>query len=142
MKPRVVLRFFKNEQIKRRNDDDFLLWFTMTMHHVIMPSVWRNFWPQTKTFQYCGGAPSYSPDLSPCDFFLFPRVKQVVKGTAFRSPGNLYPNVRDEGLAVKRFQKCYENWKKRMCFNTYLNICVFYNQSRYLIVQTLYDTFF
>ena len=25
--------------------------------------------------------PPYSPDLAPCDFFLFPKLKGVIKGT-------------------------------------------------------------
>ena len=29
--------------------------------------------------------PSYSPDLAPCDFFLFPKVKNIIKGTHFSS---------------------------------------------------------
>ena len=29
--------------------------------------------------------PPYSPDLAPCDFFLFPKVKSVLKGTHFES---------------------------------------------------------
>ena len=29
--------------------------------------------------------PPYSPDLSPCDFFLFPEVKRRLKGTLFES---------------------------------------------------------
>ena len=29
--------------------------------------------------------PPYSPDLSPCDFFLFPEVKKQLKGTLFES---------------------------------------------------------
>jgi len=55
----------------------------------------------------------YSPDTSLCDFFLFPRVKRVVKGTRF-DKGNRYPNVRDSrDCRVKEFQKCYETRKKR-----------------------------
>ena len=27
--------------------------------------------------------PPYSPDLAPCDFFLFPKLKGVIKGTRF-----------------------------------------------------------
>jgi histone-lysine N-methyltransferase SETMAR len=29
--------------------------------------------------------PPYSPDLALCDFFLFPKVKSVLKGTRFAS---------------------------------------------------------
>ena len=28
--------------------------------------------------------PPYSPDLAPCDFFLFPKLKEVIKGTHFQ----------------------------------------------------------
>jgi len=27
--------------------------------------------------------PPYSPDLAPCDFYLFPKIKSVLKGTHF-----------------------------------------------------------
>lgn len=57
----------------------------------------------------------YSPDMSACDFFLFPRVKQVVKGTHFESVTDIQSSVtrvlRD--LPIEAFQKCYEGWKKR-----------------------------
>ena len=29
--------------------------------------------------------PPYSPDLAPCDFFLFPKLKGIIKGTRFVS---------------------------------------------------------
>ena len=29
--------------------------------------------------------PPYSPDLAPCDFFLFTKVKSALKGTRFES---------------------------------------------------------
>jgi hypothetical protein len=28
--------------------------------------------------------PPYSPDLAPCDFFLFPRLKSILKGKQFQ----------------------------------------------------------
>jgi transposase len=31
--------------------------------------------------------PPYSPDLAPCDFFLFPKIKSALKGTRFESVG-------------------------------------------------------
>ena len=30
--------------------------------------------------------PPYSPDLALCDFFLFPKLKEVIKGTRFQKP--------------------------------------------------------
>jgi len=59
--------------------------------------------------------PPYSPDMSPCDFFLFPRIKQVVKGTHFDSVKDIQTSVTKvlQELPVNDFQKSYENWKKR-----------------------------
>jgi hypothetical protein len=33
--------------------------------------------------------PPYSPDLTPCDFYLFPNIKPVLKGTHFVSVENV-----------------------------------------------------
>ena len=41
--------------------------------------------------------PPYSPDLSPCDFFLFPRLKKMLSGNKYTSTSSLgkkgYKNV-------------------------------------------------
>jgi len=34
------------------------------------------------------GQPPYSPDLAPCDFLLFPKLKKVIKGTSFQDSGS------------------------------------------------------
>ncbi|KAL4083830.1 hypothetical protein QTP88_029146 [Uroleucon formosanum] len=59
--------------------------------------------------------PPYSPDMSLCDFFLFPRIKQVVKGTHFDSVKDIQTSVTRvlQELPVNDIQKSYENWKKR-----------------------------
>ncbi|KAL4126973.1 hypothetical protein QTP88_011171 [Uroleucon formosanum] len=57
----------------------------------------------------------YSPDMSPCDFFLFPQTKLVVKGTHFESITDIQNAVTRvlQDIPVEAFQKCYESWKKR-----------------------------
>ena len=40
--------------------------------------------------------PPYSPDLAPCDFFLFPKLKGVIKGNPF-SRLKSHNNSRNEG---------------------------------------------
>jgi len=37
--------------------------------------------------------PAYSPDLAPCDFFLFQKVKLAVKGHHFESTENIQKAV-------------------------------------------------
>jgi len=60
--------------------------------------------------------PPYSPDLSPCDFCLFPRLKRHLKGRHFGTSGNIQKNVTDELKAIpaEAFQHCYEQWKQRL----------------------------
>lgn len=60
--------------------------------------------------------PPYSPDLSPCDFFLFPRLKNHLKGRHFGTLDNIQKSVTDElkGIPAEAFQHCYEQWKQRL----------------------------
>jgi len=39
--------------------------------------------------------PLYSPDLSPCDFFLFPRLKNHLKGRHIGTLDNIQKSVSD-----------------------------------------------
>jgi len=57
--------------------------------------------------------PPYSPDLSPCDFFLFPRLKNHLKGRHFGTLDNIQKSVTDElkGIPAEVFQHYYEQWK-------------------------------
>lgn len=60
--------------------------------------------------------PPYSPDLSPCDFFLFPRLKNHLKGTHFGTLENIQTAVTNQlkAIPVSEFQHCYEDWKNRL----------------------------
>ena len=59
--------------------------------------------------------PSYSPDLSPCDFFLFPRLKRRMKEWRFAT----IQEIKTESLRKLKdipksaYQKCFEDWRKR-----------------------------
>lgn len=59
--------------------------------------------------------PPYSPDMAPCDFFLFPKIKKSMKGRRFAS----IEEIKEESLkqlktvSSSEFQKCFEDWKKR-----------------------------
>ena len=51
--------------------------------------------------------PPYSPDLSPCDFFLFPRLKKMLSGNKYTSRSSL-------GSAM--YQCLQQIPKKTICF--------------------------
>jgi hypothetical protein len=56
----------------------------------------------------------YSPDLAPADFFLFPRLKSIVKGTRFADVAAIQERVTAVLRAIPKeafadsFQKLYE----------------------------------
>ena len=49
--------------------------------------------------------PPYSPDQAPCDFFLFPKIKSVLKGTHFSDI---------DFIKKAETTEYFESWKKRM----------------------------
>jgi transposase len=59
--------------------------------------------------------PPYSPDLAPCDFYLFPKLKSKLKGHHYGTVENIKKIVTDElsTLTENDFQYCYDQWKKR-----------------------------
>ena len=90
---------------------------TWKQHHEYAPfhtAVSVNDYWQKKHF--CGSSAPYSPDLSPCDVFLFPRLKTLLKGRHFGTLNNIQKSVTDElkGIPAEDFQHCYEEWKQRL----------------------------
>lgn len=59
--------------------------------------------------------PAYSPDLAPCDFFLFPRLKNTLKGKRFETIEEIKQKSKTELKAIpaEEFKKCFYNWKER-----------------------------
>jgi len=49
--------------------------------------------------------PTYSPDLSSCDFFLFPQLKKHLKDCDFGTLDNIQKSVTDElkGIPAEAF---------------------------------------
>ena len=64
--------------------------------------------------------PPYSPDLAPCDFFIFPRMKKVLKRKRFADVEEVKKKTTEElrGIILQEFQDCLEKWKTRLdrCF--------------------------
>ncbi|CAH1970352.1 unnamed protein product [Acanthoscelides obtectus] len=65
--------------------------------------------------------PPYSPDLSPNDFFTFPKIKNRLRGQRFQSPEEADDEFKNAvlDLPAKEWNKCFENWFERMqmCIN-------------------------
>ena len=59
--------------------------------------------------------PPYSPDLAPCDFFLYPKLKGILKGTRFQGVEDIKTRVtRHLKTIIKEFSQCFKAWSKRM----------------------------
>jgi len=60
--------------------------------------------------------PPYSPDLAPCDLFLFPEVKQKLKGKRFESSEAAVAVFHDilSDMTKNDFKACFDNWFLRM----------------------------
>jgi len=59
--------------------------------------------------------PSYFPDLAPCDFFLFPRMKRDLKGKRFQNVEEVREKTTEalKAITLQDFQNCFEHRKKR-----------------------------
>lgn len=59
--------------------------------------------------------PPYSPDLAPADFFLFPKLKNTLKGHRFQDIEEIKENATRQLRAIEEsaFQEAFQKWKKR-----------------------------
>ena len=65
--------------------------------------------------------PPYSPDIAPCDFWLFPKLKFALKGEHFATieviKANVTANLR--AIPIEGYQRCFEqlqiHWSKCVC---------------------------
>ena len=60
--------------------------------------------------------PPYSPDLSPCDFFLFPRLKKMFSGNTFTSRSSLCSAIYQclQQIPKEDYLSDFRDWVKRL----------------------------
>ena len=72
----------------------------------------------TQTMEYFDGQriklmghPAYSSDLSPCNFWLFPKIKGQLRRKNFQDINKLHAAVQEqmEGLRKEGFYQCFEH---------------------------------
>ena len=54
--------------------------------------------------------PPYSPDLAPCDFFLFPQLKKTMKARRFDYVEDVQANATRQ---LSDYQRCFRQWQER-----------------------------
>ena len=59
--------------------------------------------------------PSYSPDLAPCNIFLFPMIKLRLKGHRFDTTEEIHAEMQEviNILTFQNFQGCIKTWETR-----------------------------
>jgi len=56
--------------------------------------------------------PAYSPDLTPSDFVLFPKIKEILTGRHFDDIDDIRSNTTAalKVIPQNQFQNCFEGW--------------------------------
>ncbi|UYV75121.1 hypothetical protein LAZ67_12002547 [Cordylochernes scorpioides] len=102
--------------------------------------------------------PPYSPDLAPCDFFFFGKLKKKFKGRKFQSIEEIKVESKKALKAIPKtdYQRCFADWKKRSLSRIFFELfanCIanlpFRSQAaplavkmgEYLILKTLCSSF-
>jgi len=59
--------------------------------------------------------PPYSPDLAPCDFFLFPQLKKTMNGRRFDCVEDIQANATRQLRAITKrdYRRCFRQWQER-----------------------------
>ncbi|UYV79064.1 hypothetical protein LAZ67_17000978 [Cordylochernes scorpioides] len=110
-----VMRNFRQEIRQKRPD----LWKNKNwlLHHDNAPAhtslLVRDFLAKNNTLMM--PQPPYSPDLAPCDFFLFPKLKRAMKGRRYATLDEIKTASKEELKKIFKndFLKCFEDWKNR-----------------------------
>lgn len=57
----------------------------------------------------------YSPDMAPCDFWLFPKLKRPLKGKLFQTREDIMPATTEELNSIPKgaFSECFQQWWHR-----------------------------
>jgi [histone H3]-lysine36 N-dimethyltransferase SETMAR len=58
----------------------------------------------------------YRPDLAPCDFFLFPKLKKALGGKRYERVECLARAVQAvvDGIPKEEYYTCFEDWRRRL----------------------------
>ena len=101
-------------RLKRRELWTNNSWF---LHHDNAPSYTALILPDhfVKNSTHIVPQPPYSPDLTPCDFWLFPKLSRPLRGTRFESIGEIKAKSKKALMAIpeKDYMACFDDWKIR-----------------------------
>jgi hypothetical protein len=89
---------------------------TWILHHDNAPAhvAAREFLPKKSIMKL--DHPPYSPDLAPCDFLIFPKLKTALKGHRFSDISDIQGHATTilQSIPEEEFQKCFKQCKHRL----------------------------
>ena len=79
--------------------------------------------------------PAYSSDLAPSDIFLFPKIKEILKGRHFGDIDDIRSNTMAVVKAIpqNQFQNCFEGWTR--CWHRCIAFQVVYFEGDHGCIQ-------
>jgi len=108
-----LLEHLKDVRRKRPEKwaNGFILHHDNALCHTLL-LVWQ--FLSNKNIMVCPHPP-YSPDLAPCNFCLFPRVKKTMKGKRFESVQDIEAatTAQLKILMKEDFQNCFRKWQEQ-----------------------------
>ena len=75
----------------------FIMTMCLLMHHIS----WRVFWQNIKSLRWLS-FPPYRPDLAPCNFWLYPKLKSPLKGKRFHTVDEIQENTTGQLMVTGR----------------------------------------
>ena len=130
----VHFEFLPQGQTVKQTVYKDILWCLVRSVHVKMQSLWEahawmlhcDYAPAYTALSICQFLakrniatlehPLYSSNLAPCDFFLFSKIKSVLKGTHFSAIDSIQmaTTMQLKKIPENALQECIESWKRQM----------------------------
>ena len=99
--------------------------YSMITHRPINPLRYRNIWKESGLNVL--DHPPYSPDLSPCDFWLFPKLKEMLAGHLFESCCGIGSAVYQclQHIPKEDYRAAFQKWVDRCKMCVEANVAYF-----------------
>ena len=112
----------------------FITTTCLLMHHISC----RDFWQNIKSPRWL--SPKYSPDLAPCNFWVFPKLKSALIGKRFQTVNEIQENTTGQlmligrtvwGPKVPTLKGTEVSWSYVQCFlyltSSLINVSIFHS---------------
>ena len=93
------------------------------------PILFRVFWWNIKSLRWL--RPPYSPDLVPCNFWLFPKLKSPLKGKRFQIINEIQEKTKEHLMETGSTAYFERDWGIIVVYTMFLVSLIFFNKRPY-----------